>query len=613
MLLFAAEHSVFAKHLTCYLASWGTDMSHMPYDRSALATGDTIPDPPRANKFDGRASLSRHDSGFGGSSQMESPPSALLSPSIASSIDPLAAAGAAGTKSDSQSATPTSPSYDPSTHFIIIDDDIPTLRAQLLSLRNASPQMHLQLGFPGGKVRPGMSRRSKSSNHVKTVMGQLNTCILHFTSISKYSLVKEVVRTILSSTQWMALPEVLVIPKPVGPRRVLTALHTAVRRPVIEAQFQPIATSPSSPGSQYYFVNTLARPSPALSTVGQDFDSAAAAYNKAASETGQEAVAAARTPPITVPGTPSTAPSPNLLSHEALEYFARAASESGGSSSTGVVLQSPDGRPQAMFFHHAASSHRVPSQRSRRGDSQGKTESPKLSREAFSTEESEDPTSGDGTTDGNGSARFDDRPTMRRGKASSADIPARAMTLDKFEAVAPTEDTPPSSQTSKGTLVPPRGPPKPSLLRMPSVQASAATTPTSRTPPAIASSPPRSHLSRVNSASEGGRATPAAPVPTRKSTGRRSSSTITLKNPKRKAPKKPQQVIVPPVRVLIVEGKFLPLRMSHLCADVAPQTIQSIRLSWRCTCGGRMSITRSPKTANRLSTSGVLAIFISYW
>ena len=40
------------------------------------------------------------------------------------------------------------------------------------------------------------------------------------------------------------MPEVIVIPKPAGPRRVLTALHTAVTKPIVDPFFAPIATSP---------------------------------------------------------------------------------------------------------------------------------------------------------------------------------------------------------------------------------------------------------------------------------------------------------------------------------------------------------------------------------
>ncbi|KNZ43821.1 hypothetical protein VP01_9836g1, partial [Puccinia sorghi] len=56
--------------------------------------------------------------------------------------------------------------------------------------------------------------------------------------------------------------------------------------------------------------------------------------------------------PGTAPGTPGVQLSA-LLSSKALEYFSKAATENGGSSSTSVVRKSPDERPQ----HHSGSSN----------------------------------------------------------------------------------------------------------------------------------------------------------------------------------------------------------------------------------------------------------------
>lgn len=285
-----------------------------------------------------------------------------------------------------------------SNSFIIIDDHIPTLKLQLMRLKNSPPaSIHLPLHAIQNKhqqqqsKRPPLSRQMKSVNQVTRVdvtPKQLNTSIIHFTSISNFRKVQDLIRTHLTGTQWATIPDVLVIPKPIGPRRILTALHTAINRPPVEPQFVPIATSPSSPGLPHYFANPphslvgtsqLGRTSPALTHLGgPDFDTAAANHLKsnASHSTLQTEVATSApapslqssTPPGlrtpgTAPGTPGF-PSPAMLSHEALEYFSKAASENGGSSSTGVVLQSPDGRPQAMFFHHSSSSVRSTTQNS---------------------------------------------------------------------------------------------------------------------------------------------------------------------------------------------------------------------------------------------------------
>jgi hypothetical protein len=43
------------------------------------------------------------------------------------------------------------------------------------------------------------------------------------------------------------LPYILVLPKPAGPRRVLTAIHTAINVPILDQTYSPIATAPTSP------------------------------------------------------------------------------------------------------------------------------------------------------------------------------------------------------------------------------------------------------------------------------------------------------------------------------------------------------------------------------
>lgn len=127
--------------------------------------------------------------------------------------------------------------------------------------------------------RPSLSSRARSSPHVRQLMTPLTTepasppkrgvIIVHFTSLSNYSNVRDCIQSIftpgLSSN---SLPEVIVIPKPVGPRRFLTALHTAINRPIVDPFFTPIATSPLSPSGSYgssygYFPPPLASaPSP---------------------------------------------------------------------------------------------------------------------------------------------------------------------------------------------------------------------------------------------------------------------------------------------------------------------------------------------------------------
>ncbi|CAG8729644.1 5975_t:CDS:2, partial [Ambispora leptoticha] len=78
------------------------------------------------------------------------------------------------------------------------------------------------------------------------------TAVIHFTSLTKYKLVKDTVQLILSPANGsFPLLQVLVIPKPAGPRRFLTALHTASNKIVVDPLYMPIATSPMSPGQKY--------------------------------------------------------------------------------------------------------------------------------------------------------------------------------------------------------------------------------------------------------------------------------------------------------------------------------------------------------------------------
>ncbi|PLW15687.1 hypothetical protein PCANC_14339 [Puccinia coronata f. sp. avenae] len=349
---FAAEQSIFAKHITTYLTSWNIDVSHMPYEKSEY-------DLPNSTTPQTAADASSRDRTI--STEKTAQSRSTLSPFNASSRSIR------------------------SNNFIIIDDDVLTLKAQLLKLK-ASPASLLHLSanvLPNQpSQRPLMSRQIKSSTQVDRFEAspkQIHTSIIHFTSISNFRKVQDILRKHLNGVQWPSIPDILVVPKPIGPRRILTALHTALSRPITEPQFVPIATSPSSPGTPHYLSATshplgssqLAKPSPANHYLGgTDFDTAAENHLKNEATLRNENSNLARPPsvqnltppglrtPGTAPGTPGV-PSPALLSNEALEYFSKAATENGGSSSTGVVLQSPDGRPQAMFFHHSGSSNRL--------------------------------------------------------------------------------------------------------------------------------------------------------------------------------------------------------------------------------------------------------------
>ncbi|KAI8057306.1 hypothetical protein BDF22DRAFT_653315 [Syncephalis plumigaleata] len=107
----------------------------------------------------------------------------------------------------------------------------------------------------GGATTMNNSKSTDNSHDTRpNVMlpGNNHRSVIHFTSIGRYQEVKQVVADVFSNLPTFPLfvpPQILVIPKPIGPRRFLTALHTAVTRPHMDTlSYIPIATSPATPG-----------------------------------------------------------------------------------------------------------------------------------------------------------------------------------------------------------------------------------------------------------------------------------------------------------------------------------------------------------------------------
>ena len=320
--LYADATGMFAQHLTSYLASWGLDVSHASSDPDVEASPARealdIPcaeHPPVVNEALGSSSILHT------LDEQDPPPSVPL--------------------------TPKAPKQTPC--FIMIDDDISVLREHLRKLR-------VELPHPSqiSRKRPNLAanHRPRSSPQVVRVIGHSLTTssprsapvIIHFTGLANFKLVKGIIQYELgpsNGTTACRLPEVIVIPKPAGPRRVLTALHTAAMKPIVDPFFTPIATSPMSPGlypAASYFQQSLGpksptfRPSP--SPRGYSYHSM-------------------RSPRAAVEPTPDTfglPPSPLGLT-EGMDYFSEAAEKLGSSPSSGLVIQSPNGQPAAIFFH----------------------------------------------------------------------------------------------------------------------------------------------------------------------------------------------------------------------------------------------------------------------
>lgn len=337
--LYANATGMFAQHLTSYLASWGLDVSHASSDSDL----ETSPAPDLLNM-----------------ASTEHPPvvnEGLGSGSILQTLD----------EQDSPPSVPLTPKVPKQTpYFIMIDDDISVLREHLRKLR-------VELPHPSqfSRKRPNLAanHRPRSSPQVVRIVGHTPTTssprgapvIIHFTSLANFKLVKGILQSVLGPSNGTAacrLPEVIVIPKPAGPRRVLTALHTAAMKPIVDPFFSPIATSPINPGlypASSYFQQSLGPKSPmsrpSSSPRGYSYHSMRSP--RAAAEPTSDAF-----------GLP---PSPLGLT-EGMDYFSEAAEKLGSSPSSGLVIQSSDGQPAAIFFHPPRSRSSRPSSHSVSGE-----------------------------------------------------------------------------------------------------------------------------------------------------------------------------------------------------------------------------------------------------
>lgn len=339
--LHSSSKGSFAHHLSSYLTAWGMDVSHMSTETDANGEYELV----------------------GEVSEPSAPPLPVLdlpSPSIAG---------------PPSSTSPSSTRHTGSPAFILIDDDVGVLRNRLQKIRieQAYP-LHLQ-----ARKRPSLAthHRPRSSPQVARVMGLVNAnsnpppatsvVIVHFTSLAQFKMVKDVVQTILTPSQGSSLriPEVIVIPKPAGPRRFLTALHTAVTRPVVDPFFIPTATSPMSPG--------LHSISPFFSLAGAP--RSPGTRSSASIRTSSDR--SARSPKDFLSETMAAHPPPSPLGQsDNMEYFSDAAVKLGTSPATGLLIQSPDGQPTGIFFHPKPRAGPVPPTPNMERDRDRATETP---------------------------------------------------------------------------------------------------------------------------------------------------------------------------------------------------------------------------------------------
>ncbi|KAG1902873.1 uncharacterized protein F5891DRAFT_1021493 [Suillus fuscotomentosus] len=308
--LYASSTSSFAHHLTSYLTAWGLDVSHVSPEAEVDGT-------PVANEAPAPPSRER------GSQEPRAP------------------------------STNGTPRLAPSLSFVMIDDDVSILRERLRKYRAEQP---IPLSLHSRK-RPSLAahHRPKSSPQVARTLGlgsqalpqQTPIVVVHFTSLANYKLVKEIIQYDLASHSYPACPpEVMIIPKPAGPRRFLTALHTAVTKPIVDPFFAPIATSPLSPGSHSSPFFNLTQTSPKSPSSRPSNSSRTNSERSMRSTRDSTSEHHSHAPP-----------SPLGLADN-MEYFPETQSpvRLGQTPSSGLVISSPDGQPTGIIFQPRAKS-----------------------------------------------------------------------------------------------------------------------------------------------------------------------------------------------------------------------------------------------------------------
>lgn len=314
--LYASATSSFAHHLTSYLTAWGLDVIYI----SSEQEGETV---------------------SAGETAASSMPESSHHPKPRSrqwTSEPHNA-------QDNSNAS-NSGARSPSMPFVFIDDDVSVLREQIQKFRaEQHPSTY-------SRKRPSLvaNHRPKSSHQVARAMGYgpspssaATTAVIHFTSLGNYRVVRDIIQCDLAAHVASFQPplEVMIIPKPAGPRRFLTALHTALTRPLVDPFFAPIATSPISPavhGSPFF--SHVQQTSP-KSPLTRPWGSTRSASDRSAKSPRD--------------GDPHVLHPPSPLSiADTAEYFPDGSDKLGTAPASGLVISNPDGYPTGIVFNPRA-------------------------------------------------------------------------------------------------------------------------------------------------------------------------------------------------------------------------------------------------------------------
>ncbi|KAI8070443.1 hypothetical protein BC940DRAFT_296091 [Gongronella butleri] len=294
MILHAREQSLFAKHITGCLASWNCDISHVPIDQEMINDASSSASSVSVAS-NGATPSSEHSSSLGVTPTQED---TTPNHDRKRAHQPLSSSSTSNNHNhhhhhhNNNNNVP-SPAIEEEhllalpPAFVLIDDHIPTLDNVLNELRTKSTTHQPTMASPGSTTtsrrqhqpqhkkhhhlphhymplhhhyshanhhpqQQHQQHQQQQHNHHRTHSNNQNnhnnrSAIVFFTSLSNYKRVRQTIHCALACTG-MAIPRIVVVPKPAGPKRYLTAFHTAWYNVALhQPHFMPIATSPASP------------------------------------------------------------------------------------------------------------------------------------------------------------------------------------------------------------------------------------------------------------------------------------------------------------------------------------------------------------------------------
>ncbi|KAF9972660.1 ssk1 response regulator receiver [Actinomortierella ambigua] len=313
IVLWAKESSAFAMRLSGYLRAWGIQLTQMDIPEGFVVNG-------KVNNGNGWATTIREEvsgsgsgNGNGNGSNVVFSPVPKRSASNSSLSSQTGRGGNDMGETHSASSTPTGATSSNNNSnlppmFILIDDDVNVLNQQIMRLQATAPMS------PSSSSHGNNTTTTKRSSHrrTKSISSIQQTHIIYFTSLPTFKQAREAIMTVLGvhtpgfmynimstpPTPGSNVPYILVLPKPAGPRRILTAIHTAINTPVMDQheEANPIETA-----------NVWIDPDTKLAYAGRPSAAAVAAAATAGSS-GSSTVTGSTTTTGTLGGSPGHSP-----------------------------------------------------------------------------------------------------------------------------------------------------------------------------------------------------------------------------------------------------------------------------------------------------------------